>query len=209
MRLFDTHTHFDVPEFDHDREQLACAAKQFGVDALVLIGFVASRFDDLLRTHQQLQGFRTAPHSYLAPGLHPFYIEQHQPEDLLALESLLKQQQCLAVGEIGLDTFLKQHKQPDVLQQQKNYFTAQLELAQQFDLPVLLHIRKSHADVLALLKNNAFSAVGLPMRLVVESKKPKPLFNLVLNWELQDRSPIRMRKNSFRWCKRLGRSIWF
>lgn len=161
MRLFDTHTHFDVPEFDHDREQLACAAKQFGVDALVLIGFVASRFDDLLRTHQQLQGFRTAPHSYLAPGLHPFYIEQHQPEDLLALESLLKQQQCLAVGEIGLDTFLKQHKQPDVLQQQKNYFTAQLELAQQFDLPVLLHIRKSHADVLALLKKQRLQRGGI------------------------------------------------
>ena len=99
MRLFDTHTHFDVPEFDHDREQLACAAKQFGVDALVLIGFVASRFDDLLRTHQQLQGFRTAPHSYLAPGLHPFYIEQHLPQHLDQLEQLLQQQESSKINQ--------------------------------------------------------------------------------------------------------------
>lgn len=161
LTLFDTHTHFDVPEFDPDRERLARAAKQVGVQALVLIGFVQARFDDLLTTHQQLQQLADMPQSYLAPGLHPFYIAEHQPEHLLALEALLKQQPCIAVGEIGLDTFLKEHKQPEVLQQQKQYFTAQLELAQQFDLPVLLHIRKSHADVLALLKKQRFKQGGI------------------------------------------------
>lgn len=158
LALFDTHTHFDVPEFDPDREILAYAAKQVGVKALVLIGFVQSRFDDLLATHQQLQQWSHVPQSYLAPGLHPFYIEEHQPEHLQHLEQMLRQQTCVAVGEIGLDTFLKQHKQPELLQKQKQYFTAQLELAQQFDLPVLLHIRKSHADVLGLLKKTALSA---------------------------------------------------
>lgn len=161
MRLFDTHTHFDVPEFDADREQLAVTARHAGVEALVLIGLFESRFADLQATHQQLQAFPHAPHSFLAPGLHPFYIEQHQPEHLLALERLLKQQPCIAIGEIGLDTFLKQHKQPEVLQKQKHFFTAQLELAQQFDLPVLLHIRKSHADVLALLKKQRFQRGGI------------------------------------------------
>ncbi len=46
----------------------------------------------------------------LAPGLHPFYIEQHQTEHLQRLEQVLQQQDCVAVGEIGLDTFLKEHK---------------------------------------------------------------------------------------------------
>ena len=53
MQLFDTHTHFDVADFDHDRQHLAVQAKQVGVEALVLIGFIESRFDELIQTHQQ------------------------------------------------------------------------------------------------------------------------------------------------------------
>ena len=47
LKLFDTHTHFDVPDFDPDREQLAYAAKAAGVEHLVLIGFLQNRFADL------------------------------------------------------------------------------------------------------------------------------------------------------------------
>ncbi len=47
------------------------------------------------------------PTSYLAPGLHPFYIEQHKPEHLSHLEQILQQEDCVAIGEIGLDTFSK------------------------------------------------------------------------------------------------------
>jgi TatD DNase family protein len=61
MQLFDTHTHFDVADFDHDRQHLAEQAKQVGVDALVLIGFVESRFDELIHTHQQLQYWENVP----------------------------------------------------------------------------------------------------------------------------------------------------
>ena len=159
--LFDTHTHFDVPDFDADREQLAYAAKQAGVDALVLIGFVQSRFQDLLHTQEFLARLSNAPTSYLAPGLHPFYIEQHCAEHLLDVEKMLKQHDCVAVGEIGLDTFLKQHKQPELFQKQQQYFSAQLELAQQFDKPILLHIRKSHAEVLSMLKKHQFKLGGI------------------------------------------------
>jgi TatD DNase family protein len=52
--LFDTHTHFDVPDFDHDREQLAHAAKAVGVERLILIGFVQSRFNDLVQSQHFL-----------------------------------------------------------------------------------------------------------------------------------------------------------
>ena len=89
VSLFDTHTHFDVPDFDHDREQLAYASKAAGVEHLVLIGFLQSRFKDLLQTHHFINQLDNAPQSHLAPGLHPFYIEQHQPEHLQDLEQLL------------------------------------------------------------------------------------------------------------------------
>ena len=159
--LFDTHTHFDVPDFDHDREQLAYDAYSVGVKHLILIGFIQDRFQDLIKTQQLLNQLQHAPHCHLAPGLHPFYIEQHQPEHLMALETMLKLHHCIAIGEIGLDTFLKQHKQTDMLNKQREYFAAQIELAQQFDKPILLHIRKSHADVLQMLKAHKFSQGGI------------------------------------------------
>ncbi len=161
MQLFDTHTHFDVADFDLDRQHLAEQAKRVGVDALVLIGFVESRFDDLIQTHQQLQYWENVPSSYLAPGLHPFYIEQHQPEHLQRLEQVLEQHDCVAIGEIGLDTFLKQHKQPEMFAKQQHYFNAQLELATHYQKPVLLHIRKAHAETLAILKAQKFKLGGI------------------------------------------------
>ena len=161
MQLIDTHTHFDVADFDHDRQHLAVQAKQVGVEALVLIGFIESRFDELIQTHQQLQDWENVPQSYLAPGLHPFYIEQHQQAHLQRLEQVLKQHDCVAVGEIGLDTFLKQHKRPDAFAKQQHYFNAQLELATHYQKPVLLHIRKAHAETLAILKAQKFKLGGI------------------------------------------------
>lgn len=161
LRLFDTHTHFDVPDFDQDREALAYQAKLAGVEHLVLIGFLQSRFQDLIQTQHALNLLKNAPRSHLAPGLHPFYIEQHDLTHLNALEQILQTEQCIAVGEIGLDTFLKQHKQPEIMDKQKAFFSAQIELAQQFDLPILLHIRKSHADVLTMLKQHQFQNGGI------------------------------------------------
>ena len=161
IQLFDTHTHFDVADFDHDRQHLAEQAKRVGVDALVLIGFIESRFDELIQTHQQLQHWENVPQSYLAPGLHPFYIEQHQQAHLQRLEQVLKQHDCVAVGEIGLDTFLKQHKRPDAFAKQQHYFNAQLELATHYQKPVLLHIRKAHAEALAILKAQKFKLGGI------------------------------------------------
>ena len=159
--LFDTHTHFDVSDFDADREELALKAKQAGVDALILIGFLQERFDTLIQTHLALNQLQDAPKSYLAPGLHPFYIEQHQTQHLDALEKVLMKHDCVAIGEIGLDTFLKQHKQADMLEKQKSYFSRQIEMAQHFDKPILLHIRKAHAETLAILKKHQFKQGGI------------------------------------------------
>ncbi|RYL29291.1 TatD family hydrolase [Acinetobacter piscicola] len=161
LALFDTHTHFDVEDFDVDREVLAYQAKAVGVERLILIGFQQQRFAALIQTQHFLNQLHQAPQSYLAPGLHPFYIEQHEQQHLAELEHILNHEDCVAIGEIGLDTFLKQHKQAVLLQKQKDFFAAQIELAQQFDKPILLHIRKSHADVLAMLKRHHFKLGGI------------------------------------------------
>lgn len=163
--LIDTHTHFDVADFDPDRLSVARQAKQNGVQVLLLIGFLAERFDHLISVQQQLnlQNLKSldVPRVLLAPGLHPFYIRQHHPDHLHQLEQFIKTHPCVAIGEIGLDTFTAEMKQPEMFDRQQQFFSAQLELAQQHDLPVLLHIRRAHADTLAILKKHRFKSGGI------------------------------------------------
>lgn len=162
LPLIDTHTHFDVSAFEHDRLQLAELGYQRGVKALVLIGFLAERFDKMIQVQQQINNAQTEhPKALLAPGLHPFYINEHTDQHLLQLEQLIQSQQVVAIGEIGLDTFTKEMKQPNVFARQQAFFSAQLELAQHYDLPVLLHIRRAHADTLAMLKKHNFKRGGI------------------------------------------------
>lgn len=164
LELFDTHTHFDVEDFDADRLLLAQQAYVHDVKKIILIGLMQSRFDDLLNVHQQMQLWRqndNIPQSYLAPGLHPIYIEQHQTQHLHDLEQFLNKYNCIAIGEIGLDRFLNKHKAPDIQQRQQEFFQAQIELAKGLNLPILLHIRKAHAEVLQILKRQHFKGGGI------------------------------------------------
>lgn len=165
LQLFDTHTHFDVEDFDLDRQQLAFDAYAQGVHAMVLIGFLQSRFADLQRTAQQMQmwqqQFQHVPTAYLAPGLHPLYIEQHTHQHLFDLEQFLKNYSCIAIGEIGLDYFLPELKTPASKAKQAAFFDAQLDLARQYDKPVLLHIRRGHGDVFQHLKRHKFKLGGI------------------------------------------------
>lgn len=161
VALIDTHTHFDIEEFDQDRIELAQKSTQQGVQSLVLIGYLAKYFDRLQRAQHQLNQQTNSPVTLLAPGLHPFYIQQHQAVDLIQLDDFLKAHTCVAVGEIGLDTFTAEMKQPDVYQRQKDFFSQQLELAKNHNLPVMLHIRRAHADSLAILKQHHFKNGGI------------------------------------------------
>ncbi len=159
--LIDTHTHFDVEVFDLDRMVLAEQALQHGVQSLVLIGYLAQHFERLERVQRQLNQQLHSPVTLLAPGLHPFYIQQHHDNDLIQLDGFLKVNTCVAVGEIGLDTFTAEMKQPEVYQRQKDFFSQQLEIAKNHELPVMLHIRRAHGDSLAILKQHHFKNGGI------------------------------------------------
>lgn len=159
--MIDTHTHFDVPEFDHDREILAKQAYENGVEHLVLIGFLAKYFEQMTACQRQIQSFEQSPQAHLAFGLHPFYIKEHDEQDLQLLEQFIQKNHCVAIGEIGLDTFTDEMKQPDIFAKQQDFFIKQLDLAKQYHLPVLLHIRKSHGDSLKVLKNQKFCQGGI------------------------------------------------
>lgn len=168
--LIDTHTHFDAAVFDNDRQLQAQHAYERGVRHLVLVGYLYRYFERLYDTQHSLDNLsqsviaqtagqlRLYPKAHIALGLHPFYIEQHTEAHLTALAQMLTKQRPLAIGEIGLDTYTDTMKQPEIFAKQQRFFSAQLDMAVSHQLPVMLHIRKAHAEALALLKSHDYCA---------------------------------------------------
>ena len=142
LPLIDTHCHLDVEEFDPDRAQVLAQARAAGLVGIVVPGIHAAGWPRLLDL------CASAPDLHPALGLHPVYLAQHRPEHIADLERALADSRPLAVGEIGLD-FYQEGLDPA---RQQALFEAQLTLARDAGLPVLLHVRKAHDQVLATLK---------------------------------------------------------
>lgn len=146
MELIDTHTHLDFPDFDRDRRQVLAHSRQLGVQRMVVLGVYQQNWQRLWDLVQDDEGL------FAAFGLHPAYLDEHRPADLTALGDWLTRlrghRQLCAVGEIGLDYFLEHLDR----ERQQHLFEAQLKMAVDFQLPALLHVRRSHAAVIATLK---------------------------------------------------------
>ena len=168
--LIDTHTHFDAPVFDSDRELLVQQAYERGVRHLVLVGYSYQYFERMYNTEQLLNKLvpLTAKDidsanlsrikSHTAIGLHPFYIKEHSEDHLKSMANMVAERRPIAIGEIGLDTFTESMREPEVFAKQKRFFEAQLDIAVLHKLPVMLHIRKAHAEALAILKAHDYDA---------------------------------------------------
>lgn len=157
--LIDTHTHFDLPVYRADFDAYIARATSANVRHLILIGYKARHFGRMVDTAAAMQN--TPIHAHLAMGLHPLYIQSHTEKDLVYLDTCLKKHQNIAIGEIGLDTYKTDLGNIEALDKQKQFFAAQLTLAKTYNLPILLHIRKAHADTLTLIKAHKFSGGGI------------------------------------------------
>ena len=146
--LIDTHCHLDAAEFDADRDEVAARARGAGVGAVVVPGVERAGFAAVLATCERYPG--CAP----ALGIHPMYVAGARPEDLTVLREMIVLHHPVAIGEIGLDFFVPDYDR----ERQEFYFSEQLKIAREFDLPVLLHIRRAQDAVLKLLRQ--FRPVG-------------------------------------------------
>lgn len=158
--FFDTHTHLDylTQRTSIPLAQIVDAANQVNVQKMLLTAVNAQQFTEFPRI--------TAPFQQQIPfglGLHPLFIAQHQPNDLLKLENALAHRapNCCAVAEIGLERGIESLTTAPLWEKQLSFLHAQLEIAQQFKLPVSLHSRKSHAELLAILKKNSPESRGV------------------------------------------------
>lgn len=142
MRLIDTHCHLDAPEFDPDRAEVVARAEAAGVRAQVLPAIARSNFDAL----RALCAADANLHA--AYGLHPMYLAEHRPEHLDELRAWIERERPVAVGECGLDFFVE-GLDADA---QRFYFVRQLELAREFELPVIVHARRAVDEVAAAIR---------------------------------------------------------
>jgi len=150
--LFDSHCHIDAPEFDGDRPAVLRAAKQAGISHIAVPAYVASRWSGLLTLCADSLQQADWPHLLPALGLHPVYLPEHREADLQQLAEQLKHPGVIAVGEIGLDKFLPELADAVHWPQQLALFEAQLGLAREHGLPVILHARRCHADIVRSLQ---------------------------------------------------------
>lgn len=161
--LIDSHCHLDAPEFDGDRVAVLAAARHAGVDGIVIPAYVAARWPALLSLcagHVRVTA--QSPQLWPALGLHPVHLAAHQDDHLAQLASLLdRHPEVVAVGEIGLDRFLPELVTEAAWARQRTLFEAQLVLARERDLPVILHARRCHADILAALKRVRHRSGGI------------------------------------------------
>nr|WP_217505360.1 TatD family hydrolase [Pseudomonas corrugata] len=153
--MIDTHTHLDFPDFDADRPALLAASRALGVRQMVVLGVYR---DNWQRVWDLVQ---SDPDLHAALGLHPVYLDQHRSDDVAHLRDWLARlaghRQLCAVGEIGLDYYVEGLDRERL----QTLFEAQLQLAAEFELPALIHVRRSHAAVIATLKRLPLKRAGI------------------------------------------------
>jgi len=154
LKFVDTHCHFDFPPFVGDEAQSLRLAAEAGVEKIIAVGVSAERISRVLALAQ------TYPPVYAALGLHPMAIAEHDQRSLAALEQALalRPAKLVALGEIGLDLYMENPQ----FDRQQALLDAQLRLARDYDLPVILHSRRTHDRLAQHLRR-----IVLPRRGVV------------------------------------------
>lgn len=148
MRFFDSHCHFDFAEFDESRELIWADAQAKGIQQLLIPSISPLSWETARQLAENHQGI------YWAAGLHPWWIEKFIR--IADWQNTLKQNlckaindtNCVAIGETGLDAMIA-----TPLETQMKSFEVHLDVARQYAKPVIVHSRKTHAELINLLKS--------------------------------------------------------
>lgn len=146
MEFIDSHSHIDFNDFNDDRSKMIERASHVGVRDIIVSATTEQRWQvlkDVTQTYSQC---------HAAYGLHPMFLNEHRLEHLDSLKKWLDQEEAVAVGEIGLDYYIDEFTDDNGKKAQLNYFISQLEIASEFNLPVIIHSRKSLDIVLKQLR---------------------------------------------------------
>jgi TatD DNase family protein len=140
--LVDTHCHLDVPEFDADRDAVVARARAAGITRQIVPAIEAATWPGLRDACARDDGL------FPAYGLHPLLIDKHRESHLRDLREWIERERPVAIGECGLDFYIEGLDHDT----QAGFFDAQLALARDFDLPLIVHARRAVDAVMAAIK---------------------------------------------------------
>ncbi len=143
MIISDTHTHLYLKEFDLDRDQVINKAIRTNVTRFFLPAIDSSHTQSMLTLKRKFP-----KNIFLMAGLHPCYIGENYLDELKHVEKNIIENQCIAVGEIGIDL----HWETKNIELQKEVFMQQIRLAKKYNLPIVIHSRKSYDEIFEVLE---------------------------------------------------------
>ena len=149
--LIDTHAHLQDEQFDSDRGEVIARALAAGVERIINIG------DNIESSARGVKLAADYPELYAAVGIHPQEAGRMQPSHEELLASWAKLPKVVAIGEIGLDYYYENTSR----ECQKEVFIRQLDLARQLHLPVCIHDRDAHGDLMAILAKEGKGLAGV------------------------------------------------
>ena len=142
MKLIDTHTHLYLKDFDADIDQVINKSKDIGINKFIFPSIHSKYNDRMINTYNKDRSIFN-----IMAGLHPAYVLNNNDKEIdLVLENL-KKYNCVAVGEIGIDLYWEKK----FLEQQKLVFEKQIELALNFNLPIVIHCREAFDHIYQIL----------------------------------------------------------
>lgn len=152
VALIDTHCHLDMSAYMGDCEQVINRALDAGVSHIITVGI------DLESSRKAIAIAEKYTSIKATVGVHPHNVAELKESDYKELKHLATSPEVVAYGEIGLD-YVKQYSPVEV---QKEHYEKQVVLAKELDLPVIIHDREAHDDIMAILQNSApFPAGGV------------------------------------------------
>lgn len=140
--IFDTHAHYDDKQFNEDREQMLASMQDGGIGTIVNVSSDVASWEDIRKLTQKYSFI------YGAAGVHPDDVGDLNDDNFTRLKNILQEKKMVAVGEIGLDYYWEKESHDE----QKSWFIRQMELAEELDMPVIIHSRDAAADTLEIMK---------------------------------------------------------
>lgn len=141
--IFDSHAHYDDDSFDEDREQVINEIKENGVIGVLNCGASLEGARKSFELAHEYDFF------YAAVGIHPEYADKVDDKVINELKEMASDDKVRAIGEIGLDYYYDENPEREI---QKSAFRSQMQLAQELNLPVVIHDRDAHEDTLNIMK---------------------------------------------------------
>lgn len=168
LSVIDSHCHLDDDRYGACRDAVVNRARKQGIAQIILPATTAARWQKVKQVTEKYHRV------YPAYGLHPMFMSQHSNQHLIELDRWIEREKPVAVGECGIDFFQSREDE----RWQLELFQAQLSLAKNHDLPVIVHVRKAMDQVISILRKSKLQSAGVIHSFAGSLQQAQQLYDL-------------------------------